>query len=303
MSLRVDDTPVTVAELVAAIRAQRQPLTERPVAASTLDSGTEGVAQQRAGASGNAGAARVHLGAVCVLVVGAHPGAGASLMSVALANALVHHPTQPTTRPSRGPVRLVDTAPQETSGLVCASERELGINERGCRTGRRGDVEVHRLPDDRALGGLFEVLAAFDSGSTVIDLGCPGHGLREVLEQARHWAGRVEMVVVCRASVPGTRRAEHALTELAELTGPPLVACVGARRLPGVVRASLGPRMRATSEAGRLEVVPSDRRIEVTGIDAAPLPKSIQSCGDRLADLFRSGGQAEAESQLRKASA
>ena len=61
-------------------------------------------------------------------------------MAVATADALA----QRDTGERHGLVRLVDAAPQETSGLICAADRELGVDHTGWRIGRRGVVEVHR---------------------------------------------------------------------------------------------------------------------------------------------------------------
>jgi len=89
--------------------------------------------------------------------------------------------------------------------------------------------------------------------------------------------------LVCRVTVPGVRRAELAL---GDLPGRPVVVAVGARRLPGQVQGSFGPLLRAAYDGGRVALLPADRRLEVNGIDARPLPKAFATAASRLLDLI-----------------
>ena len=94
-----------------------------------------------------------------------------------------------------------------------------------------------------------------------------------------------QVVLVCRATVPGVRQTEQLL---AALPGrPPLIAAVGAAKWPGVVTASCGPLLRAAREAGRLVSVPFDRQLDVTGLTAAPLSKPLTTAGRALVIRLR----------------
>ena len=97
------------------------------------------------------------------------------------------------------------------------------------------------------------------------------------------------LVLVCRSTVPGVRRAELAL---GDLPGRPVVVAVGARRWPGEVQASFGPLLREAYDAGRVALVSADRRLEVNGVDAPPLPKAFDAAATRLLDLIWPGTQA-----------
>jgi len=180
-------------------------------------------------------------------------------------------------------VRLVDAAPPETSGLICAADRELGVDHTGWRIARRGVVEVHR-----PVGGVLEPhqlsgLAALDSGWLVVDAGWPIRGLLVSPNPVGSLLTSASLVLVCRVTVPGVRRAELAL---GDLPGRPVVVAVGARRLPGQVQGSFGPFLRAAYDGGRVALLPADRRLAVNGIDARPLPKAFAAAATRLLDLL-----------------
>jgi hypothetical protein len=72
-----------------------------------------------------------------------------------------------------------------------------------------------------------------------------------------------------------------------------VIAAPGARRWPGAVIASCGPAMRATREAGRVVTVPLDRRLEVNGVTADPLPRPIAAAGKALAGQLMADQAAE----------
>jgi len=92
--------------------------------------------------------------------------------------------------------------------------------------------------------------------------------------------GSAELVVVTRLTVPGVRQTEHLL---ATLRVPAVLAVVGSGRWPGEVTASCGPAIRAAREAGRAVMVPVDRRLEISGLIADPLPKPVSAAGKSLA--------------------
>jgi len=180
-------------------------------------------------------------------VLGAHPGAGATAVAVALVDALGargHHPT------------LVDLAPAPDA--FGAAECEVDSGRPGWRAGRRGDARVLRRSDPAA--ALFAV-----PGPTVVD------GAR--LEPERQ-------ILVCRPALPSIRRAESACREVAA------VAVVGARRWPKPVAASLGPALTAAADAGRVVFVPHHRDLELNGVDAEPTPARVLAAGMRLAELI-----------------
>jgi hypothetical protein len=80
------------------------------------------------------------------------------------------------------------------------------------------------------------------------------------------------------------RLTEHVLSQLAEQ--PVVVAAVGPRRWSGEVNASLGPRLRALRVTARVVVVPTDRRLEVTGPTHGPLPKPVRTAARALLGLL-----------------
>jgi hypothetical protein len=195
-----------------------------------------------------------------VAVLAAHPGAGASTVTVAIADALAAGGT---------PTRLVEVANPARSGLAAAASAELGVDESGWRHGRRGPLQVDRLADH--VGGLNELSPPRPgepgvSVCIVLDLGWPagevlaaGGWLAQLLDAAR-------LVLVCRLTVPAVRQAERLLTG----------------RWPGVVTASCGPAVRAMREARRVVTVPLDRRLQVEGVTADPLPRPIEAAGNAL---------------------
>jgi len=217
------------------------------------------------------------LAASTVLVLAAHPGAGASTVAAAVAEGMA----------SRGHrVRLVDCADPARSGLAAAATAELGVHAAGWRRGRRDSVAVDRLAwPATATESLPRPLSAADGPPEVlvVDVGWPA---RQVLAASGWVGGLVQdaaVLLVCRASVPGVHHAEHLL---AELDRPAVVAVVGAARLPGPVTATLGPALRAARDTGRLIGVPADRRLQVAGLSADPLPKSVAAAGRRLAAVL-----------------
>jgi len=211
-----------------------------------------------------------------VAVLAAHPGAGASTVAVAIAEALAAGGT---------PTRLVEVADPARSGLPAAASAELGVDGSGWRHGRRGPLQVDRLAEH--VRGLGEVLPPRPgkpgvSECVVLDLGWPA---REVLA-AGGWLAQLldapRLVLVCRPTVPAVRQAERLLTDPRSIR-PVVIAAPGRGRWPGGVTASCGPAMRAMREAGRVVTVPLNRRLEVDGVTADPLPRPIAAAGKALA--------------------
>lgn len=269
MSLTAERSPVTVAELVAALDQQRHSSAAPPVREHLalppvqLD---EGPARMQA-----------------LLVVGAHPGAGASTVALALADAIaLGGPV------GQAAVRLVELAPHEASGLICAAERELGSGPGGWHVGRRGEVEIYRAGASVASPVDLPELGVLESGRFVVDTGWPLHGIwAQQPEAITRLVPHATVIVVCLATVPGVRRAERVLADLARRAeqGRPVVVGVGARRWPGAARATFGPCLTEAHDDGRAVLVPADRRLEVNGLDADPLPKAVTASAARLLEL------------------
>jgi hypothetical protein len=180
-------------------------------------------------------------------VVGAHPGAGATAVAVALVDVLA--------RCGR-PATLVDLAPAPDA--FTAAECEVDSGCAAWRAGRRGEVQLLRRRGP-ALGALPAI------GPTVVD------GAQRPLDRE---------VLVCRPTLPSVRRAEAVSGRAAA------VAVVGASRWPKPVAASLGPSLAAASRSGRVVFVPHSRHLEVNGVDAEPTPSHVVAAVGRLAELL-----------------
>ena len=200
-----------------------------------------------------------------VVVHSAHSGAGSSTVALAIADAAAA---------AGQPVQLVGLACPAESGLVAVTETELGVDGTGrWLRGARGTVTVDRLleQDEDASGWPPRPGGALADGVTVVDAGQltgPASGLT---------------VLVCRVSVPGLRATERTLTFLGGTTV--LLAAVGPKRWPGAVTATAGSQVHRLREQGRLVRVPVDHHLEVTGLTAARLPKTITTAGRQLLDL------------------
>ena len=210
------------------------------------------------------------LGSTWLAVVTAHAGAGASTLALALADTLAAR---------RRPTALIDTAPPLTSGLVAVSTAEFGADttsswRRGVRAlAGSTDITVDRRASEVAPHG-WPVVAA---GSVVVDLGHLDTGTLALLATAS-----CRVVVVCRSTVPGVRRAEQVLAALPRAVA---VAAVGGDRWPGAVQASVGPRLRVLRTERRVVAVPVDRELEITGPLSSRLPKPVLAAARALTDL------------------
>lgn len=206
-----------------------------------------------------------------VTVLAAHAGAGASTVALAISDAAAVADRR---------VHLVEGARPSRSGLVAATSAELGRDatgtwRRGARSGitidrRAGDTEPHGWP----IPSVGEVPAF-----TVVDLGPLAS-----THLASPAAFGARTVLVCRATLPGVRRTEHMLRRLSE--APVVVAAVGPRRWPRQLTATIGPRLLALRDAGRVVPVPIDARLEITGLTSAPLPRRVLAAGNALVALL-----------------
>lgn len=256
MTATTASAPVTVAELVAAVRAQQG----------------EGAAPDAREPATSFRAA----GAFTVLVVAAHAGAGATAVSVALADAWGRAGTR---------VQLVDAAPSESSGMLGATDRELANADGSWRTGRRGPITVHR-PTGTAPPTRLPSCVAAAGDVVVIDAGAPWRTLTSGSGLLWPPGEGTELLLVCRATVPGVRHAELALVGL---PGQPFVVGVGAGRWPRPVKFAFGPRLAQATHDGRVGLVPPDRRLAQNGIDGAPFGGPVAAAATRLAELVGPG--------------
>lgn len=219
-------------------------------------------------AGGSRGARDLRLDRRWVAVLAAHGGGGASTVALALADAMT----------SRGrPSRLVELAAPARSGLVAATETELGLDDTdGWRRGTRGSCTVLR----RAVSAMPQSWPQTDDlAETIVDVGVPSvDGLPGLAGDG------ALLVVVCRATVSGVRTCEQMLGCLSG--GRVLLAAVGPARWPGPVLAASGPRVRAAREQNRLVPVPHERRLEIAGLTASPLPGCVAAAGRVLLDLL-----------------
>ena len=217
------------------------------------------------------GGDRAALAAGWIAILAAHSGAGASTVALAIAEAAAASDRR---------VHLVDFAHPFRSGLVAAASEELGTDVTGAwRRGQRSGVTIDRPATKVAASGWPVPLVGVGPALTVVDL-----GLVAPENLTRLAADRSRFVVVCRPTVPGVRLSEQLLDQLTRQ--PVAIAAVGPSRWSGEVTASLGPRLRALHAAGRVVPVPTDRRLQVTGLTSSPLPKSVRSAGRQLLDLF-----------------
>jgi hypothetical protein len=205
-----------------------------------------------------------------IAVVAAHAGAGASTTALAISAAAAG---------GGRPTHLIEYAPPSRSGLVAAASTELGADANGrWRRGLRSGVIIDRWATSDPPGAWPTLPASDRSRVTVVDLG------QTDVSGVALPVGRANAVVVCRPSVPGVRLTEQLLDQLA--TQPMAIAAIGPSRWPAEVTASLGPRLRALREAGRVVPVPMDRRLAVTGLTPCALSKPVHVAGRALFDLL-----------------
>jgi len=294
MTTAVDQPQVTVADLVAAVRSQRAATgLPRPEPAGPL---------QAEPAIGTEDRAVITMRASTVVVLGVHGGAGASTVTLALSDALAEAQADAqadaqvgASRATGVSMRVIDLASPASSGVAPAAECEIASEYPGWRAARRGRATIYSPtvhPSQLTLADIPEALA-FGVGHAVIDLGRPWQpGATDRLSTRNRTTGATtRTVLVCRATVPGLRHAEHALAGLSaklstDPSGDVILAPVGARRWASEVVASLGPHTAAAVEDHRCVLVPPDRRLARHGPEAAPFSKPIAAAARRLAALL-----------------
>jgi len=249
---------LSVAQLQQALRAARR---------SAADGGTAGREALVLPAPNLSRAPAPPAGGRRLVVLAAHPGAGASTVALVLAEAVAGTGRR---------AHLVEFAPPARSGLLAAATAELGRDgSGGWRRGTRGDVVIDRLLEDPDAELDWPQVPAGDRETVaVVDLGTYGAGPLD----GPDWADAA-LVVVCRATVPGLRRAEQTLHRLGR---PAPVAVLGPARWPGPVRSSAGARLAERRRAGLVVAVPLDRALELTGVCREPLSRRLAASGRAL---------------------
>lgn len=226
-----------------------------------------------------------------VRVLAGHSGAGASTMALAIADAAAA---------AGRPSQLIETAPASRSGLVSAASRELDVDATGAwRRGTRPHpttavhVTIDRRTEDQPPTAWPSTDSATADGQVVtVDLGF-------VSGDALGRATGGPIVVVCRATIPGVRLTEQMLNRLTDATV--VVAVLGARRWPGEVIASCGPRLGALRTAGRVVTVPLDAHLAITGPTHVPLPKAVLAAGRDVLGLLDSAQEGAASPTAHRA--
>lgn len=206
-------------------------------------------------------------------VVGCVPQSGASTLALALATV------------TRG--RLVESCSSCASGLVGAATAELGFGANGWAMGRRDETLIARtgavhltpsdvpLPGDRSPDGAVTVL---DVGWDLSHVLASDGWLREELVVAP------EVVLVTTATVPGLRRLENVLQMLGDARPILAVRTRGGGRWPRELRGAEGVATQRSRRAGDWVDVPYDRRLELRGVDSAPLPPALLAAAAAIAD-------------------
>ncbi len=210
-----------------------------------------------------------------VAVLGAHGGAGASMVALALADAAAAH---------HQAARLVSCTVPARSRLLAVTTAELGVSDDGLwRSGRRGrylTVDRFNGPRHGTASRPGAEHARETSSFTVVDVDGDTEDAWLSLASA--------VVVVFRVTVPGVRHAERLLTELEQTVDQGvrqlliLGAAVGSGRWPGVVASSAGPLLQQRRTNGMVMAFPVDRQLEVTGLTSSPLPKAVLRAGQAL---------------------
>jgi hypothetical protein len=201
-----------------------------------------------------------------IVVFAAHNGAGASTVALALADAASSDGTA---------ARLIACATSEQSGLSEASIEVLGLDPTGrWFRGRRGMVTIDLATSAAASIRVFDDTAY---PVTIVDAG------PVAVAGTDPAPGATAVVVVCRATAPGVRRAEEVL---GRVSGPALLAVVGARKWPAVVTASLGPIAAGLRAEGRLVPIPLDPHLAAAGLTADRLPRRVLAAARAVLELI-----------------
>lgn len=243
-----------------------------------------------------AGYPRPPAGRPWVAAVGAHAGAGASTLALAVADAL--------TAADR-PVHLVSCHEPAACGLLFAPTRELGVDASGTwRTGRRGLL----MTISRAVASPADGGASWPASTTGTS---DGTGTSDSVQQAltvvdveRAAAPQTlrtadAVLIACRADAAGLGSAEQLLEALLDPSSQPPSSCaevacarpvlliaLGAGRWPGAISVHAGPLTRQLKADSRLLAMPTDTHLAAYGLSGQPLPRRVQRVGTAAARLI-----------------
>jgi len=266
-------TPVTVGVARGGAAADLSPLAEpMSIYAPAPDSPRDGAGLTSAKVFADIGQ--------LVRVRAANAGAGASTMALAVADAADLAGIR---------TRVLDGAAPAWSGLVGATNTELGASD-GWRRGRRGagvlidrvgqDVRLpESVPVPREASGIY--LTVLDAGWNARELG----GTRHCGERSTCWLASVRAhveLVITRANTSALGQAEAVLAGL-EMANV-VVAVVGASRASGSEFAAAGPRLRRLNEGRGVVFVPLLPAKALPGLGPDPLPKQLMNSAQRLLD-------------------
>lgn len=206
-----------------------------------------------------------------VLVTAAHPAAGASTVALTLATCA-------------GEARVVECCTVASSGLAGAAGAELGVTRDGWVQGSRDGVLIERrgdrVPNLAELpppGSTSKPVTVIDS-SWDIDLLMSGTGWLSKLAQ------RSPMVIlVARATNPGLRRLEAAISVVGEQRALPVLIGAG-KRWPKHIERATGPALRRLRDSGRVAAVPDAPQLAGDGLTPDPLPAALLNPISHLLD-------------------
>ena len=208
-------------------------------------------------------------------VLGVSGSCGATCLTVALATVMT-------------PARVVECCSMGGTGLAEASTAELGTDAHGWSNGTRDQVTLTRATQVITGPEMVPSPAVVDSpGVDLLDVGWQ----LERIAAGEGWLPRQVrsapiVIVAATASVPNLRRLENTLAALpSSATTVLAVRSLGSKRLPGHVRAAIGPRTRAHQEQGTWVDIPHDKDLAERGLSGAPLPRTLLNAAHQISRL------------------
>ena len=208
-------------------------------------------------------------------VVGVSGSCGATCLTVALATVVA-------------PSRVMECCSMGGTGLAEAATAELGSDAHGWSNGTRDQVTLTRATQTITGPEMVPAPAVVDSpGVDLLDVGWQLERLAAANGWLTHQVQTAPTIVVAAtASVPDLRRLENTLAALPPSATTVLaVRSLGGKRLPGHVRAAIGPRTRAHREHGTWVDIPHDKDLAERGLSGAPLPRTLLSAAHHISRL------------------
>lgn len=174
------------------------------------------------------------------------------------------------------------------TGLAEGATAELGVDSQGWSNGTRGHVTLSRSTS--VFVGPETVPTPSDLVSLGVDVLDVGWSLPR-LKAVGGWIGEQVraapvVVIAATASVPSLRRLEITLTSLPSATTTIVgVRSLGARRLPGHIRAAIGPRTQRRMTDGAWIDIRYERDLSERGLTGAPLPRPLLNAAHQIVRL------------------